>query len=190
MLRFVINPAARDYYRQQDISYGFHQILRILDDPVSMVDPTGLLSERDTIIGHVMQVVHLNPVYDLQLMDMFSDGIDEFERQVEAMIDGSHPRYSTISAIVEEDDYHIRLLEYVRNFRRLGADAAPPRRQQSIRDNPNFVAAEKTFATLPGFIEYCHHMPKSITSSLLRLFRVRQFPLELAGRSAMERQTP
>src|SRR5690606_6293278 len=64
MLRFVIAPAARDYYRQQGISFGFHQLLRVLDDPVSMIDPTGFLSDRDTIIGHVMQVVHLNPIYD------------------------------------------------------------------------------------------------------------------------------
>jgi hypothetical protein len=82
MLRFVIEPASRDYYRQKGISFGFHQLLRVLDDPVSMIDPTGFLSERDTIIGHVMQVVHLNPVYDLQLLEMFPDGLDELERQV------------------------------------------------------------------------------------------------------------
>ena len=49
MLRFVIEPAARDYYRQKGISFGFHQLLRVLDDPVSMIDPTGFLSDRDTI---------------------------------------------------------------------------------------------------------------------------------------------
>src|SRR5215470_19363315 len=43
MLRFVIEPASRDYYRQKGISFGFHQLLRVLDDPVSMVDPTGFL---------------------------------------------------------------------------------------------------------------------------------------------------
>ena len=183
MLRFVINPAARDYYRQQGISYGFHQVLRVLDDPVSMIDPTGLLSERDTIIGHVMQVVHLNPIYDLQLMHMFPDdeGIEEFERQVVAMVDGSHPRYSTISAIVEESDYHPRLLAYVREFRVSGGKAQPPRRDQSIRDDPHFAAAERTFATLPGFIQYCHHLPTSFWSSLLRLARLRRFPLDLAS---------
>ncbi len=41
MLRFVIEPASRDYYRQRGIGFGFHQILRVLDDPVSMIDPTG-----------------------------------------------------------------------------------------------------------------------------------------------------
>ena len=29
------------------------QLLRVLDDPCSMVDPTGILSDRDTIIGRI-----------------------------------------------------------------------------------------------------------------------------------------
>ena len=102
MLRFVIEPAARDYYRSKGISFGFHQLLRALDDPVSIIDPTGFLSARDTIIGHLMQVTHLNPVYDLQLLEMFPDGLDELERQVEAMVAGTHPRAATIGAIIED----------------------------------------------------------------------------------------
>ena len=99
MLRFMIEPAAREYYRQQRISFGFHQCLRILDDPVSMIDPTGLLSERDTIMGHVMQVVHLNPLFDLQLLEAFPGGLEQFERELEAMVAGSHPRARTIAAV-------------------------------------------------------------------------------------------
>ena len=60
MLRFMIAPGARNYYDARGISFGLHQVLRVLDDPVSMIDPTGFLSDRDTIVGHVMQVVHLN----------------------------------------------------------------------------------------------------------------------------------
>ena len=76
----------------QGISFGFHQLLRVLDDPVSMIDPTGFLSERDTMIGHLMQVTHLNPIYDVQLLQAFPDGLDELERQLEAMLAGRHPR--------------------------------------------------------------------------------------------------
>ncbi|MEO8703593.1 MAG: hypothetical protein ABI867_26325, partial [Kofleriaceae bacterium] len=112
MLRFVIAPAAKDYYRHKGISFGFHTLLRVLDDPVSMIDPTGLLSQRDTIIGHVMQVVHLNPIYDLQLLEGFADGLAELERQVREMLAGTHPRASTIGAIVEDPGYHARLLDY------------------------------------------------------------------------------
>ena len=166
--RFVITPAARDYYAQRGIGFGLHQLLRVLDDPVSMIDPTGFLSDRDTIIGHVMQVVHLNPIYDLQLIQMFPGGLDEFERQVEQMVAGTHPRARTIAAIVEEPGYHARLLEYVRRYR---ADrAAPPivRDEQTLRDDPAFAAAERTFATLPGFIAYCNALPTGLFSLLRR----------------------
>ncbi len=183
MLRFVIEPAARDYYRQKGISFGFHQLLRALDDPVSLLDPTGFLSDRDTIVGHVMQVVHLNPVYDLQLLQMFPDGLEDFEAQVAAMLAGTHPRARTIAAIVEDPGYHARLLDYVRRYR---ADPATPpllREEQTLRAEPRFAAAERTFATLPGFIAYCDALPRDLASLLRRLRAVRQFPLELAAPS-------
>jgi hypothetical protein len=182
MLRFVIEPAARDYYAQQGISFGFHQLLRVLDDPVSMIDPVGLLSDRDTIVGHVMQVVHLNPVFDLQLIQMFDDGLEDFERQVEAMVAGTHPRQRTIAAIVEEPDYHARLLDYVRRFRADPGAAPLVRGEQTLRGDPRFAAAERTFATLPGFFVYCRRLPTRAAALLRRLASVREFPLELAAR--------
>jgi len=180
MLRFVIEPAARDYYAQQGISFGFHQLLRVLDDPVSMIDPTGFLSDRDTIIGHVMQVVHLNPVYDLQLLQMFPDGLEELERQVAQMVAGTHPRARTIGAIVEDPTYHARLLDYVRRYRR-DPDTPPlVRQEQTLRSDPTFAAAERTFATLPGFLRYCGRLPDGFATLARRLRRVHAFPIELA----------
>jgi hypothetical protein len=177
MLRFVIEPASRDYYRQKGISFGFHQLLRVLDDPVSMIDPTGFLSDRDTIVGHVMQVVHLNPVYDLQLIQMFPDGLEDFERQVRAMVEGTHPRRQTIGAIVEDPEYHGRLLDYVRRFR-TDPDTPPPvRQEQTLRSDPHFAAAERTFATLPGFIGYCLGLPTRVTALVRRLRTLEQFPI-------------
>jgi len=184
MLRFAIEPASRDYYRQKGISFGFHQLLRVLDDPVSMIDPTGFLSDRDTIVGHVMQVVHLNPVYDLQLIEMFPDGLENFEAQVRAMVDGTHPRAGTIGAIVEDPGYHRRLLDYVRRYRVDRATPPPVRQEQTLRSDPHFAAAERTFATLPGFIAYCHGLPSGAGALLRRFRRTRRFPLE-NGAAAM-----
>jgi len=180
MLRFVIEPASRDYYAEKGISFGLHQVLRVLDDPVSMIDPTGFLSDRDTIVGHVMQVVHLNPVYDLQLIQMFPDGLADFERQVEAMVDGTHPRARTIAAIVEEPDYHARLLDYVRRFREDPAATPPIREQGTIRNDAAFRAAERTFATLPGYIAYCNKLPRSVAALARRYVRLDAFPIELS----------
>jgi hypothetical protein len=181
MLRFVIEPAARDYYRSKGISFGFHQLLRALDDPVSIVDPTGFLSARDTIIGHLMQVTHLNPVYDLQLLEMFPDGLDQLEHQVEQMVAGTHPRAATIGAIIEDPGYHERLLDYVREFRRDRGAAPPVRQEQTLRDDPVFAAAERTFATLPGFIGYCNQLPTGLPALVRRLRSTRRFPVDLAG---------
>ena len=180
MLRFVIEPAAREYYESKGISFAFHQLLRVLDDPVSMIDPTGFYSERDTIIGHVMQVVHLNPIYDLQILEMFDDGLDELESQVAAMVAGSHPRQGTIGAIVEDPGYHARLLAFVRAYRN-GDETEPPVREQgALRKDPHFSAAERTFASLPGFISYASAMPKRPGRLLGRFLRTSKFPIDEA----------
>jgi hypothetical protein len=117
MLRFWISPAADEYYRSKGIDYAFHQILRFLDEPASLADPIGFFSERDGIIGHPMQVVHASPVYDLELLQMFDDGLDELESQLERMVAGTHPRSRAIGAIAEGADYHARLLDFVQRFR-------------------------------------------------------------------------
>lgn len=181
MLRFLIEPASRDYYRQRGISFGFHQLLRVLDDPVSMIDPTGFLSDRDTIVGHVMQVVHLNPIYDLELIQMFPDGLADFERQVEAMVAGTHPRHGTIGAIVEDPGYHTRLLDYVRRYRADPATAALVREEQTLRADEHFAAAERTFARLPTFLDYCRRLPTDPIALLRRARALKRFPLALAA---------
>src|SRR4029078_2214990 len=118
MLRFWIVPAAEDYYRRKGIDSRFHELLRFLDDPASLVDPIGLFSTPDTIIGHLMQVVHANPRYDLELLESWENGLEQLESELVQMLAGTHPRAQTIGAIVEEPEYHARLLEYVRAYRR------------------------------------------------------------------------
>jgi hypothetical protein len=181
MLRFMIEPGAREYYASQGISFGFHQLLRVLDDPVSMIDPTGFLSERDTIIGHLMQVTHLNPIYDVQLLQCFPDGHDELERQLAAMIAGTHPRHRTIGAIVEDAGYHARLLAWVRAYRK-DPESIPPVREQALRADPHFAAAERAFATLPGYLAYSAGLPADLGSLWRRFRALDRFPLEPAAR--------
>jgi len=178
MLRFWISPAAAQYYEEQGISFGFHQALRILDDPASMVDPIGLLSERDVIIGHVMQVVHANPSYDLQLLEAHDDGLDELEGQVEAMIAGTHPRARSIGAIVEDPEYHTRLLGYVQAYKRERSTNAPVR--DNVANDPKWAPIERTFGTLVNAMIYFSRMPKTKLAAALHLATVRAFPMHLA----------
>ncbi len=158
MLRFWINPAAEDYYRRQGIGYGFHQFLRFLDEPASLTDPVGFFSERDGIIGHLMQVVHANPVYDLQLLMMFEDGLDELEAQLERMLAGTHPRAASIGAIVEEPDYHGNLLTFVRAWRR--DPSTPPLLRSNIAGS--YPEAERIFGTLTGSMRYFTRLPRTL----------------------------
>lgn len=179
MLRFWIEPAARDYYAQRGIAFGFHQVLRVLDDPSSMVDPTGFLLDRDVIIGHLMQVVHANPAYDLQLLESHDGGLADLEAQVESMLAGTHPRARSIGAIVEDPDYHARLLEYVRAYRADPAAARAPVRENVAAD-PRFQALERTFGTLPAAMRYFGRLPETPVRGALHVLTVRSFPTALA----------
>jgi hypothetical protein len=164
MLRFFIKPAAADYYERMGIGFGFHQILRFLDEPASLTDAVGLFSTRDGIIGHLMQVVHANPVYDLQLLDMFDDGLDELERQLEAMIAGTHPRSRSIGAIVEEADYHARLLGFVRRWR--VDPKTTPLLRSNVEADERFRELEAIFGSMTSAMRYFCALPTTVRGAL------------------------
>jgi len=177
MLRFVIVPAARDYYQSRGINFTFHQILRFADDPTALIDPTGLLSEREAITGHVLQVTHLNPIYDLQLLAMWESGLADFEQEIKDLLAGTHPRAQTIGAVIEDPDYHARLLRYVQAFR--ANPHTPPlvRQDQTLRADPHFANAEKTFATLPGYLAWCLSLPPTLAGLVQHRLTCRKFPV-------------
>lgn len=181
MLRFWISPAAADYYREKQISYAFHQLLRFLDEPASLADPVGFFSERDGIIGHLMQVVHANPVYDLELLEMFPDGLDALEAQLESMLEGTHPRAASIGAIVEEADYHERLLDFVRRFR---ADPTiPPLLRSNLKSGASAAAfsdVERTFGSLRAASRYFNKMPNRWKDAVAYVRTTHRFRSELA----------
>lgn len=172
MLRFWIVPAAEDYYKQKGIDFRFHQLLRFLDDPASLVDPIGLLSTPEVIVGHLMQVVHANPRYDLELLESWDDGLARLEDELVAMLAGTHPRAASIGAIVEEPGYHARLLEYVRAYRRDHAAPAPLRVNVAAG---RFADVERTFGSLPSAFRYFARLPDGVAGALAHLVRVRRF---------------
>jgi hypothetical protein len=173
MLRFWISPAAADYYQQHGINYAFHQLLRILDDPRSLMNPVGLLNSKDTIIGHLMQVVHADPDYDLQLLEMFDNGVESLAYQLEQMLQGTHPRYQSISAIVEEVEYHQRLLVYVRAWQR--GEARGSLRRDNVVQNPALSARAETFGNLTNAMRYFTKLPSTPLHGALYLLWSRNF---------------
>ncbi len=178
MLRFWIVPAAEEYYSDQGISFTFHQVLRFLDEPASLADPVGFFSTRDGIIGHLMQVVHANPRYDLELLGMFEDGLAELQEQVEQMIAGTHPRAESIAAVVEEPDYHARLLDYTRRFRQDPSAPAPLR--SNVSESARFQKVERTFGSLRTAMRYFCRLPTTPLGAARHLIFVKELPEHLA----------
>lgn len=184
MLRFWISPASADYYQRKNISFGFHQVLRFLDEPASLADPVGFFSTRDGIIGHLMQVVHANPVYDLQLLDLYEDGLDELELQLEQMLNHTHPRSESIGAIVEEPEYHAKLLAFVRAWR---ADPSiAPMLRSNVAEKKELALLEQTFGSLTCAMAYFCEMPGDAIGAMAHLRTVSQFP-EYIARDALEK---
>ncbi|MDC0716286.1 hypothetical protein [Nannocystis bainbridge] len=189
MMRFFIVPCAADYYRSKGINFYFHTLLRFLDDPSSLIDPTGFNSGRDTIIGHVLQVVHANPDYDLQLLDSFPDGLHAMEEQILAILGGTHPRAASLLATVEDPEYHARLLDHVREFRRRQPTSASLVRENILGD-AHFRVLERTFGELPRAMRYFSKLPRSPLAAARHLLSVREFPLHLAEALYSERPAP
>jgi hypothetical protein len=161
MFRFFIIPGAASYYKTKQINFKFHVFLRFLNDPSGLVDPIGIRAPKDTIIGHLLEVVHANPVYDLQLLDQFDDGLDEVEKQTSQMIDKTHPRYLSISAVIEDENYYSDLLEYIKKYRKNPSSPQLLRATGDARKNENFIISESTFGTLPAAFRYFNRLPNN-----------------------------
>ena len=108
-------------------------------------------------------MVHANPVYDLQLLDQFEDGLEEMEKQTQQMLDKIHPRYNSIMAITEDADYHVRLLEYVKKYRINPAERQMLRASGTAREDAYFLLAECMFGTLPSAFRYFNRLPDSFS---------------------------
>lgn len=162
-LRFFISPGAASYYKTKKINFTFHQFLRFLNDPSGIADPIGIRVPRDTIICHLLEVVHANPVYDLQLLDQFEDGLAEMEKQTAQMLDKTHVRYNSIMAITEDKNYHQELLDYVKIYRQNPAAKQMVRASGLARNNPYFLLAECTFGTLPSSFRYFNKLPNNFS---------------------------
>ncbi len=163
MLRYFISPGAASYYKTKNINFTFHQFLRLLNDPSGISDPIGIRVPRDTIICHLLEVVHANPVYDLQLLDQFEEGLEEMEKQTGQMLNGTHPRYNSITAITEDKDYHQRLYDYVKKYRKDPSERQMVRASGTAREDAHFLLAECQYGTLPSAFRYFNRLPDSFS---------------------------
>jgi len=167
MLRFYVIPTADRYaIAEKQTSLVFYELVRFLSEPATVIDPIGMFTERDMIVRHLMQVHHYNPAFDLQLLRMFEDGVDELERQLDAFLAGTHPRARTIATLVEEPDYPARLRRYLAAWRR-----DPATRFE--HDLGAASDAERTFATVTVVVRYMNRLPATAAGVLRHLATTR-----------------
>jgi hypothetical protein len=108
---------------------------------------------------------------------MHEGGIEELEDQLVAMMRGDHPRAASIAAIVEEPDYHARLLEYVRAFR--ANPSSPPPLRVNIAGK--FDTLERTFGSIRPAMRYFSRLPATWPAAFRHVVTTREFPAQLAA---------
>ena len=111
MMRAYILPSNIEFYEAYDRPHWWWQLLRFLDEPSAMLDPIGLGISRDMVVAHLVRISHSSAGYDVALLCMFDDGVDELRAQLEQLVAGEHPDQATIDALIERPDYHRALLE-------------------------------------------------------------------------------
>jgi hypothetical protein len=171
MFRFYVLPNASKFYRKNERSGVWHTVLRILDDPATMVDPLGLSTARDTVVSHLLHVHHASTLYDLQLLQIFPDGLERLEREIVAVLAGTHERAGAIRAVVDDPAYHPRLLAEVRQLR---ADPTAKITPRSVEESEEWSRLEGTFGTLRGALGYASTLPRDWVRGLLHVASARE----------------
>lgn len=186
MLRFLFEPGAEAHDRERGISPRMHRFLRVLGDPVSLLDPGGVTQTRDQVVRHLLENFHLNPIYDMQLLRTHVDGLDALERECRALLDGSHPDRNAIQARIPDPQYHAALIDYAQRLRRDSRAPAPRMHSHdsagsapdlSAEQQAAFQAAVRQLSDLWGFVSYCHSLPAEPLALLRRARTLDRFPV-------------
>jgi hypothetical protein len=153
------------FYRSQGIPWVFHNLRRFIAGPATMLDPIGLFSPRDAIVGHVLQTFHRHPIYDLVLLRAHEQGIEEMARQADQIIAGTHRHQRALTSLIEDGSYHARLPREIAGIR-----ADPLLRARDVPDglvdDPEMMLAMDQFKDIRGFTSYAARLPVGIGDAL------------------------
>lgn len=180
MMTGYIIPSNDEFYANYDKNQYWLQFLRVLDEPSTMMDPTGLAVDAETVIQHLLHVVHCSAGYDVGLLEMFPDGLDRLEAQLEAYVDGRHPRQRAIADLIERPSYPAELLDAVRLYRQ---DPETHWRVTTFETPTGcdelFDFGIERYGTLGRLLRYAGTLPRSPWASLkARLWGPKALPAE------------
>ncbi len=121
MMFGYILPSNLEFYEHYEQSgetkgHWWHQFLRVLDAPTTMMDPIGLGISEETLRTHIIQVVHASVGYDVALTLMFENGLQNLRDELQQVVDGTHPRQAIIEDLLERRDYPQALLDALDRF--------------------------------------------------------------------------
>jgi len=156
-LSFSLAADTREFYRAQGIPWGFHNLRRFVAYPTTMMDPVGLFSPRDSIIQHILQTFHRHATYDLVLLRSHEDGLEEMQRQLDQLAEGTHRHQRSLDSLVEDGSYHDRLRVDVPEFRRNPMVAARPI-PDGLSTNPMLMVAMDQFKDIRGYTRYASRL--------------------------------
>jgi hypothetical protein len=169
MMRFFLVPSSVDDYQRRQRSLALSCLLRFLDDPGAMLDPIGLRSARESIVAHLLHVVHAYPLYDLQLLESFADGLSQLEHELDLLSADAHPRGDAIAAVIEDPGYHQRLRQHLDDYQAQRTAHV----NEAERVATRFRDSGATFGSLSGAMQYCAALPRTLRGAAWHLVRVR-----------------
>ena len=159
---------SRELYRRKGIPWTFHHLRRFLAEPTTLMDPIGVYCSVDTIVNHVLQTVHHNPLYDMELLDSRDGGLDELERQLDQLAAGTHLHQDALETLVEEPDYWQHLRVSVREFRR----GQRPYPELAEHYDPDRALAIDQFKDMRGYTRYASRLDVSMVDVVVAALQV------------------
>ncbi len=154
MFEFLV-PTSKVVYDNTGKSFWWQQLLRLVDEPSAVMDPIGLFAPKQAIISHLIQVIHYRAAYDVELLRMFPNGVEDLIAEVQAIVDGDHPRQAALEAIREEANYHHALLDALKLYQ------ADPRTHWRVDVMPpptgveNMDELAEPYVTPSQFLAFC-----------------------------------
>ena len=156
-------------YEKKGIPWTFHNLRRFLAEPTTFMDPVGVYANADTITNHILQVVHHNPLYDMELLNAREGGLDELERQLNQLDAGTHVHQESLSSLVEEADYWSKLRKQLADFR----DCPTQTRYPDLSGyEPDMGLAVDQFKDVRGYTNYASRLEATGKDVALAVFEV------------------
>lgn len=172
MMFGYILPSNLEFYEHYEQGHWWHQLIRAVESPSTMVDPIGLAISEEVLLTHVVQVVHASAGYDVALLAMFDRGLPRLREELDQLVAGAHAKQDVVMALLEDDRYPGLLREALDRFE---ADPVSHWRVSTVAApdgcGPLFVWGIDTFGTPGRLMAYAVSLPPSPALALAAWLR-------------------